>query len=50
MKQGDEFRGNLASIIAICDLFGPRLFIMDEVIRARRDFYNVAGCIVEDPV
>ena len=54
VKQGDEFRVYLASIIAVCsyyikDLFGPRLFSMDEVIRARHDFFNVAGCIVEDP-
>ena len=52
VKQWDNFVVNPNIIIVICvshfkELLGSNLLI-NEVIRARRKFYNVVGCIVHD--
>ena len=53
VKQGDEWIVDPNTIMDICvhyfkELFGPQLLMTNEVSRARREFYDVVGCTVQD--
>ena len=54
-KQGDEIVDDPLKVIDICmtyftELFGSMLVINDDVINARREFYNLVGSVMDEAI